>query len=503
MFKITKLLKRTAAIAMAAAMLLCTAAMADSAASARKSSPEYHSADAIRERGVLTVSVSSNSTKFNYIIPDDPGQYGALAGTRDGVVPELCRRIAAGMGVELRFGEYESTAAQLQAAASGEVDIAADNFTISAERLALYEMTDSFHVGEIAGDRVFLSAEPKSGNRVQSETALARARIAVVKATAQATNTAIQYPQAELVELADNQAVLDALVSGEADAGVFSMINQEDVEKITQAMEQGTVVSSSYEVEIHDGYGFGLVLMKGNTELCRYLNRVIDHLRRSGWLHNCFKTEELESVERGVISHSDMLYQNLRFTAEDCPSLAFDDLDTDAWYHEYVDYAIENDLMNGTGAYAFSPYSTLTRAQAVTVLWRMENEPQVNYDMGFEDVADGQWYTEVIRWAVSEKIMEGHSDVAFGPNDPITREQLAVILYRYAAYKSYDVTAKGDPSSFTDASKISGWAYEAMEWACGTLMGGNGDGTINPTGNSRRCEFATMIMRFIEDVAVR
>ena len=137
------------------------------------------------------------------------------------------------------------------------------------------------------------------------------------------------------------------------------------------------------------------------------------------------------------------------------------------------------------------------------MLWRMENEPQVNYDMGFEDVADGQWYTEVIRWAVSEKIMEGHSDVAFGPNDPITREQLAVILYRYAAYKSYDVTAKGDPSSFTDASKISGWAYEAMEWACGTLMGGNGDGTINPTGNSRRCEFATMIMRFIEDVAVR
>lgn len=120
---------------------------------------------------------------------------------------------------------------------------------------------------------MFLSAEPKSGNRVQSETALARARIAVVKATAQATNTAIQYPQAELVELADNQAVLDALVSGEADAGVFSMINQEDVEKITQAMEQGTVVSSSYEVEIHDGYGFGLVLMKGNTELCRYLNR--------------------------------------------------------------------------------------------------------------------------------------------------------------------------------------------------------------------------------------
>lgn len=495
MFKMTKLLKRTTAIAMAAAMLLCTAAMADTAASRRQSSPGYHSTDAIRERGVLTIAVSSNS-KLNYVIPGDP------EGTRDGVVPELCRRLAEGLGVEAVFVQYESTEAQLRAAATGEVDIAADNFVISSERLALYDMTDGFHIGEIEGDQVFLSAEPKSGNRVKNEAALAKARIAVVKGTAQARNTAIQYPQAELAELADNQAIFDALIAGEVDAGVFTMLNKELADALNQAIKQGTVILSSYEVALHDGYGYGLVLMKGNTELCQYLSRVIGHLQRNGWLHNCYKTEELESVERGIISHSEMTYQNIRVNRDDCPSLDFDDLDTDAWYHEYVDYAMENGLMNGTGTYIFSPYSTLTRAQVITVLWRQENEPKADHEINFNDVTEGQWFTEPVRWAVSEEIMEGYGGGAFGPNDPITWEQLAAILYRYALYKGYDVSVKGDPASFTDGSEISGWAYELMQWASGAgIFDGVGSGPIKPTGNTMRCEFASAITMFIEEVA--
>ena len=241
MFKMTKLLKRTTAIAMAAAMLLCTAAMADTAASRRQSSPGYHSTDAIRERGVLTIAVSSNS-KLNYVIPGDP------EGTRDGVVPELCRRLAEGLGVKAVFVQYESTEAQLRAAATGEVDIAADNFVISSERLALYDMTDGFHIGEIEGDQVFLSAEPKSGNRVKNEAALAKARIAVVKGTAQARNTAIQYPQAELAELADNQAIFDALIAGEVDAGVFTMLNKELADALNQAIKQGTVIHGALPI---------------------------------------------------------------------------------------------------------------------------------------------------------------------------------------------------------------------------------------------------------------
>ena len=232
-----------------------------------------------------------------------------------------------------------------------------------------------------------------------------------------------------------------------------------------------------------------------------YLSRVIGHLQRNGWLHNCYKTEELESVERGIISHSEMTYQNIRVNRDDCPSLDFDDLDTDAWYHEYVDYAMENGLMNGTGTYIFSPYSTLTRVQVITVLWRQENEPKADHEINFNDVTEGQWFTEPVRWAVSEEIMEGYGG-AFGPNDPITWEQLAAILYRYALYKGYDVSVKGDPASFTDGSEISGWAYELMQWASGAgIFDGVGSGPIKPTGNTMRCEFASAITMFIEEVA--
>ena len=183
-------------------------------------------------------------------------------------------------------------------------------------------------------------------------------------------------------------------------------------------------------------------------------------------------------------------------------ALPFIDVRVDNWFYGAVKYAYENGLMVGTGVDIFSPDGTLTRAQAVTVLWRLENEPQVNYAMNFADVANGTWYTEAVRWAASEGIVLGNGDGTFGAHNAITREQLAAILYRYAAYKGYDVTAKSDPSAFTDAFKISDWAYDAIRWAYGTkLMQGNGDGTINPTGNTRRSEFATMIMRFNEQIA--
>lgn len=184
-----------------------------------------------------------------------------------------------------------------------------------------------------------------------------------------------------------------------------------------------------------------------------------------------------------------------------CPLAAYTDLNTGAWYHNGTHYCLDEGLMIGTGENAFSPDGTLTRAQAVTVLWRMENEPVVNYAMSFADVAEGQWYTEAVRWAASEKIVEGYSDTEFGTDDAITREQLATILSRYAAYKGYDVSADGELGVFTDASEISDWAYAAMQWACGTgLMEGDA-GILNPTGDTRRCEFATMVMRFAENIA--
>ena len=492
--------KKVISLAMALSMVLGLTAWAGAAAPADKSDPAYHSVEAIQERGVLTVSVSGNST-LNYLIPDDVKKYGDLAGTRDGSVPELCREIARALGVELKFVEYKTMAEQLQAAASGEVDLAADNFLINKERLALYEMTDSFDVINISGDKVFLSTKPASGNRVRSEADLTRARIAVVKATAQATNTAIQYPQAELVELADNQAVLDALVKGEADAGVFTAFDNAFAEKINQAIARGTVAQCGYMIHLPDYRGFGLILMKGNRNLCQFINTMLYDRIESGWMLECFKAEDREAVERGIKpSVSD--YQNKVAEPADCPSRAFPDLDTGKWYHRFVDYAIENGLMGDAGNGAFSPEGTLTRAQVITVLWRLEGEPQATNAISFTDVSDGQWYTDVIRWAVREGIMGGYDDGSFGPNNPIKWQELAAILYRYAGYKGYDLSAKGDPAYFTDPAKIGSWAYEAVQWACGaTLLETEGCGLIDPAGNTKRCEFAAAITRFMENVA--
>ena len=186
--------------------------------------------------------------------------------------------------------------------------------------------------------------------------------------------------------------------------------------------------------------------------------------------------------------------------ADNCPSLAFADLNTSMWYHEAVDYAIENGLMNGTGNSVFSPETPITRAQAVTVLWRLENEPQVDYTMTFADVAEGQWYTEAVRWAASINVVGGYSAEEYGTDDFISRQDMATILWRYAEYKGYDVSATAD-LNYTDAGNIADYALTAMQWACGSgIFEGNGDGTINPTGDTRRCEYAAIMMRFIENV---
>ena len=479
--------------------LLPTAVLA-----AEKSDPAYHATSAVQGRGVLTVAVSGQS-RTTYKIPDDPDKYGDLAGTWDGNVPEMCRRIAQELGVEAEFVEYASVEAQLNAVASGEADLAAENFVHTAERLATYEMTDSFLLGEIGGDEVFLSAKPVSGSRIRKEADLKVARIGVVKGTVQVRYTTLQYPKATVVELADNQAVLDAIASGQVQAGVFTMFDKNFAALVVDQIIANKVVQCSYTVKDPTLKGVGLILMKGNWDLCHSINAILCDLRESGWLASCYKTEEKESVERGIINSSDMTHQGLSTKATSCPSSAFPDLDTSKWYHKYVDYVIENGLMGDAGGGLFAPDRTLTRAQVVTVLWQMEGKPQTDYVMDFEDVAEGQWYTETVRWAVSEKIMAGNGDGTFGPNSPITWEQLATILRSYAAYKGYDVSARIDPSAFTGAYKTSAWAYDAMAWACGSMVmtrTSASSGVINPTSTVTRCEFAAAITRFLEDAVL-
>lgn len=183
---------------------------------------------------------------------------------------------------------------------------------------------------------------------------------------------------------------------------------------------------------------------------------------------------------------------------KDCPLREYKDLDPCQWYHDGIHYCLENGLMNGVGREKFSLDGVTTRAQIVTILWRLENEPYVNYAMSFDDVQPEKWYTEAIRWAAAEKIVTGYTSGSFGPDDPVTREQLAAILYRYAAYKGYGTECAADLSRFTNAESISSYAAPALRWAVGNgLMEGNA-GKLTPKGNATRAQAATLLMRYCE-----
>ena len=181
----------------------------------------------------------------------------------------------------------------------------------------------------------------------------------------------------------------------------------------------------------------------------------------------------------------------------DCPSHGFTDLGTvGTWYHEAVDYVLRNGLMNGYSSGTFGPNDNLSRAQFAQILFNKEGRPVVNYLLQYSDVAEGVWYTEAIRWATSRGIIGGYGNGNFGPNDNITREQLAVMLWRYAGSPA----ATDKELHFTDADKASGYALEALRWAVENgILNGYGDGRLGPQGLATRAQVAQMLMNFLKD----
>ena len=181
--------------------------------------------------------------------------------------------------------------------------------------------------------------------------------------------------------------------------------------------------------------------------------------------------------------------------------LPFTDVPAGAWYEDAVRYVYENGLMTGVSASRFDPDGTTTRGQIVTILWRLSGSPQVNYPMDFTDVSEGDYYAQAVRWAVSAGIAAGYGDGRFGPGDPITREQLAVMLWRYAVLYGYDVSVGESTNilSYADAPDVSEYAIPALQWACGAgIITGTGGGTLHPQGTATRAQAAAMLQRFCE-----
>ena len=196
------------------------------------------------------------------------------------------------------------------------------------------------------------------------------------------------------------------------------------------------------------------------------------------------------------------LADNLTDTFQPAAGGTFTDVPATHWAAGAVEFVTSQGLLQGTGTSTFAPGQPMTRAMLVTALWREAGSPVVNYAMDFDDVDEDQWYTEAVAWAAANGIVNGVSDTTFAPDDPVTREQMAAILYRYAQYKGYDVTASGDLSGYTDAGAIRPYAEAAMAWANGAgLITGVSDTTLQPRGNSTRAQVATILMRFCQKVA--
>lgn len=179
----------------------------------------------------------------------------------------------------------------------------------------------------------------------------------------------------------------------------------------------------------------------------------------------------------------------------------FTDVPASHWAHDDITYVYENDLMNGTDGSLFSPESTTTRAQVVTVLYRLAGQPAADWENPFWDVPASAWFHDAVTWAWENDITGGVSSTHFGAGNAVTREQLATFLYRYAQDQGYDTSARADLSGYSDAGLVSSYATEALSWANATgLITGTTGTTLSPKGSATRAQVATILTRFCQDV---
>lgn len=180
---------------------------------------------------------------------------------------------------------------------------------------------------------------------------------------------------------------------------------------------------------------------------------------------------------------------------------SFSDVDETDWFYDAVRYVNIEGLMSGTGLFAFEPNLETTRSMIVTILYRMEKQPEVIKTSSFDDVSTDAWYYDSVSWGEENGIVKGYDSETFGPDDKITREQLAAILYRYATYKGYIMKEPADLSKYNDTAKISSWAVESIGWAVSEdLISGTTLTTLEPAGLATRAQTATCLMRFMQNI---
>ena len=177
---------------------------------------------------------------------------------------------------------------------------------------------------------------------------------------------------------------------------------------------------------------------------------------------------------------------------------SFNDVGSNAWFADAVAFVCSHELMQGTGTGTFAPNAVTTRAAIAMMLYNLEKNPAVG-GPAFTDTKAGAWYTDAITWASENKLVNGYGKGIFGPDDAITREQMAVILYNYAVYRGLNVQQQGSLGAFQDSASVSNWATTALRWAVSEgLVNGDDGGNLNPGGSATRAQVATVLMRFCD-----
>lgn len=249
------------------------------------------------------------------------------------------------------------------------------------------------------------------------------------------------------------------------------------------------------KIEIVDAEGDKITAKKVDDEENEYTFRMA----------NCDVTVTVTFKEEGKTTEDtdkeeDKDEENTEST--ETTELNFTDVKESDWFFKGVAYVVDKGIMSGISENEFAPSGKLTRAMLVQMLYNMESRPACDAENAFIDVPVGQWYTDAVIWANDAKIVSGMGEGLFAPNMEITREQMVAMLYNYAKFKGYDVTASADLSAFADTASVSTWAQPAMQWAVAEgYISGMGDSQLAPQGTATRAEIASVIMRFMEATA--
>lgn len=351
-------------------------------------------------------------------------------------------------------------------------------------------------------------------NNVSSITIKAEVKDAVTKST-------VVIPKSSMTEISGSsmdlgidtsvgtisipQKALAELVSKSQGSTVEIVIEKMAVEKLTE--EQNAVTEDSVVYDISIVSGDKHISYLGGQKIIIYLpyelksgqlkeKVTVWYMNDKGQLEkvNCKYDEKtkLASFATDHLSYYVVGYDN---------SISFDDVTEKDWFYKYVMYAVEKGLFTGTGENIFGPNKPMTRSMLVTVLYRLEGKLDIAKTASFTDIPSGQWYTDAVSWSVEKEIVKGITETEFKPENNITREQLSVMLYRYAASKNKVSGIAGSIDSFTDKDKVSSWAVDAVKWAVGQgIMTGKSNGNLDPSGSATRAEVAAMLQRYIENI---